>query len=385
MAQSGWVYAAPLLVAGCLTAVRPSAQSTNAPATSTAVAAATGAPPGVREPTPSETASIRVTPTGVLLDGELAGVAPPLKVERVDKLFELLVQRSAQLEQMRYHRRAVQLSADELSDAAQFKSAFQAVEFAGWPPAVLETGQGPIVLHAFVPRPAAESAPTDSAAWRVHALKFVLVVRAASFELWRSKRSAAPSETAPAQQVTTRLALLDAKSLSSMSPALFAAHGKVADDFASAVLLLEDSAPFGLVQQALQAWVKHATALGISRPVLHLRTSEPSKVGAPPQLPTTGAKLPPELIQAIVRDNYNKFRACYEDGLGRDATLSGKVSVRFVIGVDGTVRNSVFAPDSTMKDAAVSECVVRGFRALEFPEGETVVTVVYPIVFSPTR
>ncbi len=103
-----------------------------------------------------------------------------------------------------------------------------------------------------------------------------------------------------------------------------------------------------------------------------------------PTVPTqVSGRLPPVVIQRIVRQSFNTFRACYEDGLRRDPNLRGRVEVRFVIGRDGSVPN-VGNGHSDMPDGAVIACVLRGFRALSFPQPEGgIVTVTYPIMFSP--
>ena len=94
-------------------------------------------------------------------------------------------------------------------------------------------------------------------------------------------------------------------------------------------------------------------------------------------------RLPPEVIQRIVRQNYGRFRLCYENGLRNNPNLQGRVSVRFVIGRDGAVSN-VSNGGSDMPDAAVVQCVVRAYYGLSFPQPEGgIVTVVYPIMFSP--
>ena len=54
---------------------------------------------------------------------------------------------------------------------------------------------------------------------------------------------------------------------------------------------------------------------------------------------TVNGRLPPEVIQRIVRQNYGRFRLCYENGLRNNPNLQGRVSVRFVIGRDGSVSN----------------------------------------------
>lgn len=100
---------------------------------------------------------------------------------------------------------------------------------------------------------------------------------------------------------------------------------------------------------------------------------------------TVSGRLPPEVIQRIVRQNYGRFRQCYEQGLGRDPELAGRVAVRFVIGRDGTVVN-VADGGSDLPDRSVVDCVSRAYYSLAFPRPEGgIVTVVYPIVFSPDR
>ncbi len=93
--------------------------------------------------------------------------------------------------------------------------------------------------------------------------------------------------------------------------------------------------------------------------------------------------LPPEVIQRIVRQNFGRFRACYENGLRGNPALGGRVAVRFVIGRDGAV-GSVGNGGSDLPDPNVVSCVVRAFYGLSFPQPDGgIVTVTYPIVFTP--
>lgn len=58
--------------------------------------------------------------------------------------------------------------------------------------------------------------------------------------------------------------------------------------------------------------------------------------------PSDGAasgRLPPELIQSVVREHYGVFRRCYEAALAHNPVLKGRVSARFVIDRDGKVTN----------------------------------------------
>jgi hypothetical protein len=98
---------------------------------------------------------------------------------------------------------------------------------------------------------------------------------------------------------------------------------------------------------------------------------------------TTG-HIPAEVIQRIVRQNFGRFRLCYENGLRNNPNLAGRVSVRFAIGRDGGVMSTANG-GSDLPDAGVVGCVVGAFRGLQFPQSENggVVTVTYPISFAP--
>jgi hypothetical protein len=97
---------------------------------------------------------------------------------------------------------------------------------------------------------------------------------------------------------------------------------------------------------------------------------------------SVSGRLPPESIQRIVRQNFGRYRACYEAGLRKDPGLAGRVVVHFVIGRDGTV-GAVSNGGSDLPDAAVIACILRGFSGLSFPQPEGgIVTVTYPIVFA---
>jgi hypothetical protein len=94
-------------------------------------------------------------------------------------------------------------------------------------------------------------------------------------------------------------------------------------------------------------------------------------------------RVPPEVIQRIVRQNFGRFRLCYENGLRQHPGLEGRVTVRFVIDTSGAVASAADG-GSSLPDPAVVQCVVRGFGNLSFPQPEGgTVTVVYPIQFSP--
>lgn len=98
---------------------------------------------------------------------------------------------------------------------------------------------------------------------------------------------------------------------------------------------------------------------------------------------TVSGRLPPEVIQRVVRQNFGRFRMCYEQGLARNPNLEGRVGVRFVIGRDGAVSN-VSNGGSDLPDHSVRDCVISAFYGISFPPPEDgIVTIVYPLMFTP--
>lgn len=109
------------------------------------------------------------------------------------------------------------------------------------------------------------------------------------------------------------------------------------------------------------------------------RTKPPSvRMGAA----SVSGRLPPEVIKRIVRQNFGRFRLCYENGLRNDPKLAGRVTVTFEITRAGDVAKVTQTND--LKDKGVGGCVAKAFMGLSFPQPEGgVVKVTYPINFSP--
>jgi hypothetical protein len=113
----------------------------------------------------------------------------------------------------------------------------------------------------------------------------------------------------------------------------------------------------------------------------------PSPGSKPPRVRvgavTVGPRLPREVIQRVVRQNFGRFRLCYQTGLKNNPDLAGKVTVRFVISRDGRVTSA--SAQSSLPDQGVVSCVRAAFYGLHFPKPQGgIVTVSYPIVFSPS-
>jgi hypothetical protein len=98
---------------------------------------------------------------------------------------------------------------------------------------------------------------------------------------------------------------------------------------------------------------------------------------------TANGHLPAEVIQRVVRQNFGRFRACYETGMRQNPSLQGRVAVKFVIGRDGSV-NVAQDAGSDLPDQNVVNCVVRSYQSLSFPSPDNgIVTVTYPLMFTP--
>ena len=126
--------------------------------------------------------------------------------------------------------------------------------------------------------------------------------------------------------------------------------------------------------------------LGNVGTVGHGAGARPAPVGTRVRAPavrmgatTVSGRVPPEVIQRIVRQNFGRFRGCYENGLRSAPGPRGRVSVRFFIDRDGAVAAAADA-GATSRDRRIVACVVRAFASLASPQPEGgVVTVVYPI------
>lgn len=99
--------------------------------------------------------------------------------------------------------------------------------------------------------------------------------------------------------------------------------------------------------------------------------------------PLVMGSLDKDLIRRVMQRHRAQFAFCYERALLRQPQLSGKVVLRFVIAGDGRTSRVEIDPGSTLKDAAVEECVVKAARLMKFPTptGGGVVVVKYPLLF----
>jgi hypothetical protein len=88
-------------------------------------------------------------------------------------------------------------------------------------------------------------------------------------------------------------------------------------------------------------------------------------------------------ISKNVRARASSLRTCYEVQLSAHPTLSGKLTVQWTIGSDGSTSGDRVVSD-TLQSPAVSDCVLRTIRRVRFQAPELGTCVVqWPFVFSP--
>jgi TonB family protein len=99
---------------------------------------------------------------------------------------------------------------------------------------------------------------------------------------------------------------------------------------------------------------------------------------------TVQGSLDRDIVRRIVRAHINEIRSCYNMGLTRDPSLTGRVDVQFLITEHGKVGSSVVT-SSTLGDAAVEACMAKAVRRWRFPKPQDggTVAVDYPFHLDP--
>lgn len=88
-------------------------------------------------------------------------------------------------------------------------------------------------------------------------------------------------------------------------------------------------------------------------------------------------------ISKNVRMRAGAIRACYEQQLQIKPALAGKITVRWTIHLDGSVKNAAIQ-SSSMGNSAVENCILRAIRRIRFKKPEGGVCIVsWPFVFNP--
>lgn len=145
---------------------------------------------------------------------------------------------------------------------------------------------------------------------------------------------------------------------------------------------LSDKRLHECVVDALEV-TRHSGHSGRLRFTLQVRA--PKRVAAAPEAGVDDAKgrLPPEVIKALIKAHFPRFRTCYERLLKTDPAAAGTIAVRFIVERNGAVSNAEVEEASTIKDAAARACVRAAYTKIRFPApagGRVMVT--YPIDFA---
>ena len=115
-------------------------------------------------------------------------------------------------------------------------------------------------------------------------------------------------------------------------------------------------------------------------------TAAPSKVDDAPGVGSGEDSRTMEAISAVVKAHRKEARVCYEKALKQIPGLKGDVVIHFILKPNGRMKHAEINEErSTIREAAVTGCVIDVLMALEFPKSskgmETAVN--YPFNFNP--
>ena len=125
-------------------------------------------------------------------------------------------------------------------------------------------------------------------------------------------------------------------------------------------------------------------------PVPAAATSSSTPAPAPPAASASKTSEGPDRslddIRAIVTNNRDTFRACYDKAAKSRPGIKGTFTLKFVVSPDGTVKSA--EADSTKSDIHAPEldtCAVAAFKALKFPPSKRGMESSghYPFNFNP--
>lgn len=131
------------------------------------------------------------------------------------------------------------------------------------------------------------------------------------------------------------------------------------------------------------------TTLGTGTPSAGATVTDSTPGDASPKVrigePIVLGALDKSVIDAVIEADGKKILACYTRALKETPTLTGKVTVKFVIAKDGSVSSAV-TKTTTLNNPTVENCVNGRFIRYAFPEprGGGIVIASYPLVFSPS-
>ncbi|MEM9453847.1 MAG: AgmX/PglI C-terminal domain-containing protein [Myxococcota bacterium] len=99
---------------------------------------------------------------------------------------------------------------------------------------------------------------------------------------------------------------------------------------------------------------------------------------------TVRGALDRDIIRRIVRSHINEVRYCYRQGLAKDPTLAGRVTIELTIDPSGKVPTAN-VKSTSLSDDEVAECIAKATKRWRFPKPSDggVAIVTYPFVLDP--
>ncbi|MBL4685203.1 MAG: AgmX/PglI C-terminal domain-containing protein [Nannocystaceae bacterium] len=131
------------------------------------------------------------------------------------------------------------------------------------------------------------------------------------------------------------------------------------------------------------AHARGAAALGPTLPACTLPMPPESRWAKTVPIGGAATSIDKSLIQSVVRAHHGDLRTCYEDGLRRDETLSGRMSVTWTMQAGVVVDTTLV--ETSLNDPCVVTCVLDEVGTWEFPEFSSsgTIRISYPFVFGP--
>lgn len=111
----------------------------------------------------------------------------------------------------------------------------------------------------------------------------------------------------------------------------------------------------------------------------------PAPEASAPAGPSPDSPITKDDIRDVVRRHISDVRDCYNDGLARDRTLSGRVLIAFAIDATGAVtESSVTSSELSPQADDVAQCIAAAAKNWRFPVRGPII-VSYPFVLEPSQ